>query len=120
MPYKEYKPDSTEKVTIDEIEFEIHKFTDGENMYWCGKCGALCQPKFFVINDAMLCSKKCKEDYLNDIMETQEGAKPMQEAFDKQLYEQFKKQQKAQAVANKAGGKASKAKTKAKPKTAKP
>ena len=120
MPYKEYKPDSTEKITIDEIEFEIHKFTDGDNIYWCGKCLMLCQPEFFYVNDCALCSEKCKEEYLEEIRETQKNAKPMQEAFDKQLEDQFKKQQKAQVATNTKKGKVSKAKTRTKPKTAKP
>jgi hypothetical protein len=90
MPYKEYKPDSVDKVVIDEIEFEVNKFTDKENIYWCGKCGEACPVEFYYINDCALCSDKCKDEYLEDVKKTQEGSKQMQAQLDRMVSHQTK------------------------------
>jgi hypothetical protein len=90
MPYKEYKPDSTDKVVIDDIEFEVHKYTDGDNVYWCGKCGEMCPDTFYYINDCALCSDKCKDDYLQEVKETQEGSKELSDMLNRQIAHQTK------------------------------
>ena len=115
MPYKEYKPDSTDKVVIDGIDIEVHKFTDRDNVYWCGECGEFCPPEFFYINDNALCSTKCKDAYLEKIRESQESdeVKAMQKDLDKQMKAEAKKQAKAQAQYAKTQAKAAKAQAKA-------
>jgi len=90
MGYKSYEPDSTEKVVIDDIEFEVHKFTDKENIYWCGECGEACPVEFYYINDCALCSDPCKDKYLKKIEEAQEGSKEMEAALNRSISHQIK------------------------------
>jgi hypothetical protein len=87
MGYKEYKPDSVDKVVIDEIDIEVQKFTDKDNFYFCSVCEKLCDPEFYYVNDAPLCTDECKDKYLDIIRENQEsdGTKQMQGQLDKEI-----------------------------------
>ena len=78
MPYKSYKPENVEKIKVGELDVEVNRFKDDQNVYYCGVCNEICPIEFYYINDCALCGDACKEKYLTEFEENEKNADEME------------------------------------------